>query len=59
MSARRSRREAEARLAFEALSIEGGLLSPEWLGKIAQLAAGGQGDRCEHSRTGAAGCGRE
>lgn len=31
-----------AQLAFEALSIEGGLLSPEWLGKIAQLTAGQQ-----------------
>lgn len=28
-----------ARLAFEALSIEGGLLSPEWLAKMAQLKA--------------------
>jgi hypothetical protein len=32
----------EARLAFEALSIEGGLLGAEWLGKVAQLAAPAQ-----------------
>lgn len=32
----------EARLAFDALSIEGGLLSPEWLSKVAQLAATSQ-----------------
>ncbi|MCU0701336.1 MAG: N-6 DNA methylase, partial [Myxococcaceae bacterium] len=35
--ARRLRRETQ--LAFEALSIEGGLLSPEWLAKVAQLEA--------------------
>lgn len=35
--ARRLRRESQ--LAFEALSIEGGLLSPEWLAKVAQLEA--------------------
>ena len=29
----------EARIAFEALSIEGGLLGAEWLGKVAQLRA--------------------
>lgn len=32
----------EAQLVFEALSIEGGLLSPEWLSKVAQLSAGRQ-----------------
>ncbi len=32
----------EAQLAFEALSIEGGLLGAEWLGKVAQLEAPGQ-----------------
>ena len=32
----------EAQLAFEALAIEGGLLSPEWLARAAQLEAGGQ-----------------
>lgn len=31
-----------SRLAFEALSIEGGLLSPDWLARVAQLQAGGQ-----------------
>ncbi|MFT3840771.1 MAG: N-6 DNA methylase [Myxococcaceae bacterium] len=35
--ARRLRRESQ--LAFEALTIEGGLLSPEWLAKVAQLEA--------------------
>ena len=30
-------RVREAQLAFEALSVEGGLLSPEWLAKVAQL----------------------
>lgn len=35
---------AQARLAFEALSIEGGLLSPEWLSKVAQLQAGTQAE---------------
>jgi hypothetical protein len=34
----------EAQLAFEALSIEGGLLSPEWLSKVAQLQAGNQAE---------------
>jgi hypothetical protein len=37
-------RGSEAQLAFEALSIEGGLLAPEWLSRMAQLAAGGQSD---------------
>ena len=32
-------RQRDAQLAFEAISIEGGLLSPEWLAKAAQLAA--------------------
>ena len=35
---------ARAQLAFEALSIEGGLLSPEWLARVAQLAAGQQSE---------------
>jgi hypothetical protein len=43
MAARRNRGR-EAQLAFEALSIEGGLLSPEWLSKVAQLQAGTQAD---------------
>ncbi|WNG16063.1 Eco57I restriction-modification methylase domain-containing protein [Cystobacter fuscus] len=34
----------EARLAFEAISIEGGLLSPDWLTRAAQLAAGHQSE---------------
>lgn len=38
-----TRREA-ATLAFEALSIEGGLLSADWLARVAQLSAGGQGE---------------
>lgn len=42
--ARSRNRSREAQLAFEALSIEGGLLSPEWLSKIAQLAAEGQAE---------------
>lgn len=37
-------RAREAQLAFEAISIEGGLLTPEWLAKISQLGAGGQGE---------------
>lgn len=32
----------EAQLAFDALSIEGGLLGAEWLAKVAQLQAGAQ-----------------
>ena len=44
MTARRKPRRHEARLAFEALSIEGGVLSPEWLGRVAQLEAGGQSE---------------
>jgi hypothetical protein len=32
----------EAQLAFNALSIEGGLLGAEWLGKVAQLEASAQ-----------------
>jgi hypothetical protein len=34
----------EARLAFEAISIEGGLLSPDWLTRAAQLTAGHQSE---------------
>jgi hypothetical protein len=41
---RRGARAREAQLGFEALSIEGGLLSPEWLSRVAQLAAGAQGE---------------
>ena len=41
MAPRRSR-PGEVRIAFEALSIEGGLLGAEWLGKVAQLQAAAQ-----------------
>ena len=41
MAPRRSQ-PGEARIAFEALSIEGGLLGADWLGKVAQLQADGQ-----------------
>ncbi len=44
MAAKRKTRTREAQLAFEALSIEGGLLSPEWLSKVAQLQAGTQAE---------------
>ena len=42
LTASRRRRPDEARIAFEALSIEGGLLGADWLGKVAQLQAGTQ-----------------
>ena len=41
MTPRRSR-PGEARIAFDALSIEGGLLGADWLGKVAQLDATAQ-----------------
>ena len=41
MAPRRSR-PGEARIAFDALSIEGGLFGAEWLGKLAQLQAATQ-----------------
>ena len=44
MAIRKKTRAKEAQLAFEALSIEGGLLSPDWLSRAAQLAAGGQSE---------------
>ncbi|MDC3958543.1 N-6 DNA methylase [Polyangium jinanense] len=44
MAARRKTRQREAQLAFEALSIEGGLLSPDWLARVAQLQAGHQSE---------------
>ena len=37
-------RRGTATIAFEALSIEGGLLSADWLARVAQLSAGGQGE---------------
>jgi hypothetical protein len=40
----RKPRRSEAKLAFEALTIEGGLLSPDWLARIAALNAGGQSE---------------
>jgi hypothetical protein len=42
MATPRRPRRNEARLAFEALSIRGGLLSPDWLARITQLGAGQQ-----------------
>lgn len=44
MATKRKTRAREAQLAFEALSIEGGLLSPEWLSKVAQLQASTQAE---------------
>ncbi len=41
---RRKPRRTEAQLAFEALHIEGGLLAPEWLAKVAKLDADGQSE---------------
>ena len=38
--ASRGSRIAEARLVFDALSIEGGLLGADWLGRVAQRRAG-------------------
>ncbi len=44
MPAAKKTRARQAQLGFEALSIEGGLLSPEWLSRVAQLSAGAQGE---------------
>lgn len=44
MAAKRRTKTREPQLAFEALSIEGGLLSPEWLSKVAQLQGGTQAE---------------
>lgn len=44
MTIRRRANLKKTQLAFDSLSIEGGLLSPEWLAKIAQLQAPGQAD---------------
>ena len=44
MAARPKLRRSEAQLGFEALSIEGGLLSPDWLSRAAQLQAGQQSE---------------
>ncbi len=42
--ATRKPRRRETQLAFEALAIEGGLLSPDWLARVAALDAGGQSE---------------
>ncbi len=42
--ARRKTLKSAAQLAFEALEIEGGLLAPEWLSHVAQLAAAQQSE---------------
>ena len=44
MAARKSIRKRTAQLAFETIAIEGGLLSPEWLSKVAALEAGAQSE---------------
>src|SRR5690606_27611448 len=44
LAAKRKTKARETQLAFEALSIEGGLLAPEWLSKVAQLQAGTQAE---------------
>src|SRR5260221_2195606 len=44
MALRRTPRRLDAQLAFDALSIEGGLLSPDWLARVAQLQAGAQSE---------------
>ena len=36
------RRKQETQLAFESITIEGGLLSPDWLARVAQLQAASQ-----------------
>ena len=42
---RRLRRSGNpAQLSFEAIAIEGGLLSPDWLARVARLDAGGQSE---------------
>jgi hypothetical protein len=44
MAVKRTLRAREAQLTFEALSIEGGLLSPEWFSKIAQPGTQAEAD---------------
>lgn len=44
MATRRKPRGPETQLAFEALAIEGGLLSADWLSRVAQQKAGTQSD---------------
>jgi Eco57I restriction-modification methylase len=48
MAGPRRVRQREAQLGFDALSIEGGLLSADWLSRAAQLKAGGQGEADYH-----------
>ncbi len=42
--ARKKTHKREAQLGFETISIEGGLLSPEWLSRVAQLGAESQSE---------------
>jgi len=44
VTVRRKPRRREAQLAFEAITIEGGLLSADWLARAAQLSAGNQSE---------------
>jgi hypothetical protein len=44
MASRNKVHRREAQLDFESISIEGALLSPDWLCRAAQLTAGGQGE---------------
>lgn len=44
MKTRKTARRKEAELGFDALSIEGGLLSPEWLARAARLGASQQSE---------------
>ena len=41
---KKKKRAREIQLGFEAITIEGGLLSPEWLSRVAQLNAGMQSE---------------
>jgi hypothetical protein len=41
---KKKKRAQEIQLGFEAITIEGGLLSPEWLSRVAQLNAGMQSE---------------
>ena len=44
MTVRRALRSRDLQIAFETLAIEGGLLSPEWLARIAQRSAPAQSE---------------
>jgi hypothetical protein len=44
MAMRSKTRKGEDRLAFQALSVEGALLSPDWLSRIARCGAGHQSE---------------